>query len=286
MPYNPIGIDTFYFYATCHVGKRGTLKDEFKPFNDYMQKVSDRMRFGRTYSDVAVYLPLEDSWIAGEYPKELQLPWAWGAYELRYEKFNAELKGFHPLWINNDFLSKGVVKNNVLHVNDLSFKVLYVDAKNLDIETIKTIYKLAKDGLPVCLKQLPKQSGYIKSEEFEAILGMLKSLPNVANEFTSIRLNHLVTGDNIPDYWCRTDGKSLVMFFANPKAEGLVYPVAYGQSLQENTITKNVNINFKGKNVPVELKFEPYQSLLLLIDEKGNANFEDIKFVPKKPETE
>jgi hypothetical protein len=235
---------------------------------------------------VAVYLPLEDSWIAGEYPKELQLPWAWGAYELRYEKFNPELKGFHPLWINNDFLSKGVVKNNVLYVNDLSFKVLYVDAKNLDLETIKTIYKLAKDGLPVCLKQLPKQSGYIKSDEFETILGKLKSLPNVANEFTSIRLNHLVTGDNIPDYWCRTDGKSLVMFFANPKAEGLVYPVAYGQSLQENTITKNVNINFKGKNVPVELKFEPYQSLLLLIDEKGNAKFEDIKFVPKKPETE
>ncbi|MFZ4591141.1 MAG: glycosyl hydrolase, partial [Ignavibacteria bacterium] len=286
MPYNPIGIDTFYFYATCHVGKRGTLKDEFKPFNDYMQKVSDRMRFGRTYSDVAVYLPLEDSWIAGEYPKELQLPWAWGAYELRYEKFNAELKGFHPLWINNYFLSKGVVKNNVLHVNDLCFKVLYVDAKNLDIETIKTIYKLAKDGLPVCLKQLPKQSGYIKSEEFETILGKLKSLPNVTNEFTSIRMNHLVMGDNVPDYWCRTDGKSLVMFFANPKAEGLTYPIAYGQSLQENTITKKVNINYKGKNVPVELKFELYQSLLLLIDEKGNAKFEDIKFVPKSPRTE
>ncbi|MCX6157872.1 MAG: glycosyl hydrolase [Ignavibacteriota bacterium] len=286
MPYNPIGIDTFYFYATCHVGKRGTLKDEFKPFNDYMQKVSDRMRFGRTYSDVAVYLPLEDSWIAGEYPKELQLPWAWGAYELRYEKFNAELKGFHPLWINNDFLSKGTVKNNVLYVNDVSFKVLYVDAKNLDLETIKTMYKLAKDGLPVCLKQLPKQSGYIKSEEFETILGKLKSLPNVTNEFTSIRMNHLVMGDNVPDYWCRTDGKSLVMFFANPKAEGLTYPIAYGQSLQENTITKKVNINYKGKNVPVELKFELYQSLLLFIDEKGNAKFEDIKFVPKSPRTE
>ena len=286
MPYNPIGIDTFYFYATCHVGKRGTLREEFKPFNDYMQKVSEKMRFGRTYSDVAVYLPLEDSWIAGEYPKELQLPWAWGAYELRYEKFNPELKGYHPLWINNDFLTKGFVKNKVLYVNDLTFKVLYVDAKNLDMETIKTIYKLAKDGLPVCLKQLPKQSGYVKSQEFETILGKIKSLPNVVNEFTSLRLNHLITGDYVSDYWCRTDGKSLVMFFANPKAEGLVYPVAYGQSYQENTITKKVNINFKGKNVPVELKFEPYQSIILLIDEKGNTKFEVIKFVPKKPERE
>jgi hypothetical protein len=76
------------------------------------------------------------------------------------------------------------------------------------------------------------------------------------------------------------------MFFANPKAEGLVYPVAYGQSLQENTITKNVNINHKGKNISVELKFDPYQSLLLFIDDKGNAKFEDIKFVPGTPITD
>lgn len=283
MPYNPIGIDTFYFYATCQVGKRGSLTDELKPFNEYIQKVPEKMRFGRTYSDVAVYLPLEDSWIAGEYPKELQLPWAWGAYELRYERFNSELKGFHPLWINNDFLSKGEVKNNVLYVNDLSFKVLYTDAKNLDLETIKTIYKLAKDGLPVCLKQIPKQSGYVKSEEYEATLGKLKNLPNVVNEFTLIKINHLLTGDNIPDYWCRTDDKSLMMFFANPKAENLDYPIAYGQSFQEETITRYVTVNFKDKYIPIELKFEPYQSILLLIDEKGNVKFEDIKFVPKTP---
>ncbi len=223
MPYNPIGIDTFYFYASSHVGKTGSLTEELKPFNDYMQKVSEKMRFGKTYSDVAVYLPLEDSWIAGEYPKELQLPWAWGAYELRYEQFNPELKGFHPLWINNEFLSKGVLKNNVLHVNDLSFKILYVDAKYLDLETIKTIYSFAKDGFPVCLKQSPMQSGYMKNDEFDNILVNLKKLPNVINEFHSFKnINHLVTGENIPDYWCRTDDKSLTIFFANPKTENLV----------------------------------------------------------------
>jgi hypothetical protein len=287
MPYNPIGIDTFFFYATCHVGKRGSLTDELKPFNEYIQRVSEQMRFGRTYSDVAVYLPLEDSWIAGEYPKELQLPWAWGAYELRYEKFNPELKGFHPLWINNEFLTKGVLKNNVLYVNELSFRILYVEAKNLDIETIKTIYRFAKDGFPVCLKQIPKQSGYIKNDEFETILDKLRSMPNVKSTFESFKnVNRIVSGDIIPDYWCRTDDKSLMIFFANPKAENLVYPVGYGQSFQEETITRNVTVIFKDKYIPVELKFEPYQSILLLIDEKGNVKFEDIKFVPKTPVTE
>jgi hypothetical protein len=270
----------------CHVGKRGTLKDDFKPFNEYMQKVSDRMRFGRTYTDVAVYLPLEDSWIAGEYPKELQLPWAWGAYELRYERFNPELKGFHPLWINNDFLTIGTVKNNILYVNDLSFKVLYVDAKNLDLETVKTIYKHAKDGLPVCLKQIPKQSGYLKSEEYGKILGELISLPNVVKDFPLIKIGHLVNGDSTPEYWCRTDGESLVIFFANPKAENLIYPVVYGQSLQENTVMRKVNINMKGKSIPVELKFEPNQSVLLFIDKNGSVKFEDIRFIPKTPVTE
>lgn len=287
MPYNPIGIDTFYFYASSHVGKTGSLTDELKPFNDYMQKVSAKMRFGKPYSDVAVYLPLEDSWIAGEYPKELQLPWAWGAYELRYEQFNPELKGFHPLWINNEFLSKGVLKNNVLHVNDLSFKILYVDAKYLDIETIKTIYKLAKDGFPVCLKQSPMQSGYMKNDEFDNILFNLNKLPNVINEFHSFKnVKHLVTGENVPDYWCRTDEKSLAIFFANPKTESLTYPMSYGQSKQETTITRKVNISFKNKTIPVELNFEPYQSLLFSIDENGKVKFEDIKFVPKTPLTD
>ena len=285
MPYNPIGIDTFYFYASSHVGKTGSLTEELKPFNDYMQKVSEKMRFGKTYSDVAVYLPLEDSWIAGEYPKELQLPWAWGAYELRYEQFNPELKGFHPLWINNEFLSKGVLKNNVLHVNDLSFKILYVDAKYLDLETIKTIYSFAKDGFPVCLKQSPMQSGYMKNDEFDNILVNLKKLPNVINEFHSFKnINHLVTGEHIPDYWCRTDDKSLAIFFANPKTEKLSYPMSYGQSKQETTITRKVNISFKNKLIPVELNFEPYQSLLLTIDENRKVKFEDIKFVPKTPD--
>ncbi len=60
--------------------------------------------------------------------------------------------------------------------------------------------------------------------------------------------------------------------------------MSYGQSKQETTITRKVNINFKNKLIPVELNFEPYQSLLLSIDENGKVKFEDIKFVPKTPD--
>lgn len=284
MPYNPIGIDTNYFYASVQVGKKGSLTEELPAFNKYMTKVSEKMRFGRTYSDIAVYLPLEDAWIAGEYPKELQLEWSWGAYELRYEKFNPELKGYHPLWINNDFLQKAVLKNKILWVNDLSFKMLYVDAENVDIETLKTILKLATEGLPVCLKQNPKQCGYIKNEKFNSILAQLNKLPNVSSNMQKIfKQGPLIIGNNIPEFWCRTNGKVSTIFFANPKTEKLIYPVAYGQSLQDSTINKNVTINLNGKSTDVNLEFKPYQSLLLNINENGKVEFEDIYFMPKIP---
>ena len=284
MPYNPIGVDTNYFYATVHVGRNGSLTKELPAFNQYMTRVSEEMRFGRPYTDIAVYLPLEDSWIAGEYPKELQSPWSWGAYELRYEHFNPELKGYQPLWINRDFLEKATIENNTLNVNRLSFKLLYVDAKSLDIVTLKTLLKLVEQGLQVCLKQNPVQSGHIPDKDFETILKKLRAYPGVTNEFhMPASQPPLVSGADIPGFYCRTDGKSAAIFFANPLTEKLAYPVVYGQSYQDSTIIREVTLNFNGKSYPVKLEFKPYQSLFLQIKEKDGARFGDIYFMPQVP---
>jgi hypothetical protein len=284
MPFNPVGIDTIYFYASVHVGKKGNLSGEIPAFNNYMTNVSEKMRFGHTFSDVAVYLPLEDSWVAGELPKELQLPWAWGTYELRYTDFNKELEGYHPLWINHHFLKQAEFRKGKLWINDLSFEMLYIDVQFLDGEALKTILKLAKKGLPVCLKRDPSEPGYKKSDDFCLMLEQLKHLPNVSYKFNeSSDLKPLVKGENLPEFWCRTDGKTAILFFANPACKGLTYPVTYGQSLQDSAITRPVVVNFNGKTTPVLLKFEPNQSLLLHIDETGNLKFEDITFIPKTP---
>jgi hypothetical protein len=283
-PFNPIGVDTIYFYASVHVGVNGSLAGELQAFNDYLTKVSKIMRFGQTYSDVAVYLPLEDSRIDGILPEDLQMPWSWGAYELRYEYFDDALQGFHPLWINADFLSKGKIVDNRLKVNNLFFDVLFIDADYLDLQTLKIIYKLAKDGLPVLLKKKPKQAGHIVDERFEDILAELNALTNVSDYFPDVlHQKPLITGDNIPDFWCRTDGKSAYIFFANPLAKGLKYPVAYGQSVQTEDFVSEIEINYGDFQFPVQLRFAPYQSLLLKIDANGNHEFVDIGFVPKKP---
>jgi hypothetical protein len=284
MPYNPIGVDTNYFYATVHVGRNGSLAKELAAFNTYMTKVSKIMRGGKPYTDIAVYLPLEDSWIAGEYPKELQLPWSWGAYELRYERFNPELKGYQPLWINRDFLANATVENKVLKVNHLSFRVLYVDAKSLDVATLRVMLKLAGQGLPVCLKQIPVQSGHIPDKEFDTLLKKLRACPSVSKDFRMPpEQPPLLTGKDIPGFYCRNNRKTASIFFANPLTEKLTYPVVYGQSYQDSTIMREVTLNYNGNAYPVKLEFKPYQSLLLKISEKGEVKFKDIYFMPEVP---
>jgi hypothetical protein len=283
-PFNPIGVDTIYFYATVHVGTKGSLTEEMPAFNEYLTKVSKEMQFGRAYSDIAVYLPLEDRWIDGILPEELQMPWSWGAYELRYEYFDKKLEGYHPLWINADFLSQGKVVGNKLYVNGLTFNALYVDVQHLDIESLEAILMLAEKELPVCLKLRPVQAGHLKDKRFDQLADRLVSLPNVMEEFDKlITQKPLIEGENLPEFWCRSDGESAIIFMANPLYKGLKYPLDYGQSHQDSTIAQKITINFNETSRPIELRFEPYQSLLLKMDKNGDIEFLDITFVPKIP---
>ncbi len=283
-PFNPAGIDTIYFYASVHVGKRGSLSQEIPAFNNYLQKVSHWMKQGEPYTNIAVYLPLEDAWTAGEYPPEKQLPWAWGQYELRYEEFPAELDGHQPLWINHHFLKEGMVKDNQLIVNNLKFNLLYIDVNCLDIETLKTILKLAENGLKICLKKDPQQAGYIKNKVFGELLSQLKRLKNVSNQYSKESTGlPLVQGNDVPEFRCRLTVDKAFIFFANPTAKHLTYPIGYGQAFQDTVISKTVTINIFGKSQILKLDFEPYQSILITVDRTGRIAFEDISFEPKVP---
>ncbi len=283
-PFNPAGVDTIFFYATVHVGERGNLTDELVPFNAYLTKVSNAMRFGKPYSDIAVYLPLEDAWIAGVLPDSLQMPWSWGAYELRYEYFPKELEGFHPLWINAGFLKKARIQAGIMKVNDMEFNALYVDASWLDLESLEAIHSVALEGLPVYLINIPLQAGKVKDERFTVLLKQLFQLKNVSRVFNGTPQGKpLVEGKALPEFWARTQNNELKIFFANPSCKGLKYPLSYGQSLQKEVITRKVTIHFNGRTIPVKLEFEPYQSLLLHISNNGDWRFEDIVFRPKTP---
>jgi hypothetical protein len=181
--HNPKDCDTVNFYASTHIGSTGAIAEELPQFNKYLETVSSYMKKGHTYSDIGVYLPTEDSWVSGVMPKEKQFIWAWGYYEMRYVYFPDELKGYNPIWINNDFLEKGKVINGVFNVGDASFSILYVDAKYLDYNVIKRLNQLADEGLKIILKKLPKNPSAVIYKDYDENAAELLKLKSVTREF-------------------------------------------------------------------------------------------------------
>ena len=95
-------------------------------------------------------------------------------------------------------------------------------------------------------------------------------------------LTPFISGSKITRHWCRKDGETLYVFFPNPKADRIKFPMGYGQSFETETKRAQVNLNFGVKSYMLDLTFEPYQSLLYKI-EKGKIEKIDIGFVPKTP---
>ncbi len=287
MPFNPAGSDTNNFFATVYVGPDGNLTDDLPAFNQYLQKVSRTMRYGRTYTDVAVYIPFEDGIMKGAYPPERQRVWVWGAYELRYVYPAAELRGRNPIWINRDLLNKGIVQQNKLVVGEAVFNSLYVDVRYLDSRSLSRILELAREGLPVCVRQKPLEPGKNPSTDFDENLEHLLALDNVSSELADLSLQApLLSGDSLPDFWVRTDDAAdkMMIFFAHPKAKDLAYPIYSGQSFSDKIIRRKVTINAFGKSIPLELVFQPYQSLAFSVHPDGRILPVDIRYQPPVPE--
>lgn len=284
-PFNPKGIDTIAFYATVHVGDRGKLNADLVPFNAYLSKVMQWMQRGKTYAGVAVYLPTEDKWIEGELPRELQLPWSWGAYEMRYTYFPEALTEFHPLWVNTAFLKEGKVEKEKLHINGNQFSMLYVEAAFLDLGSLKEMHRLASAGLPVVMINPPLQAGQVKHTEFEVLLEEMMAMPNVLRQLPEqMKVHRLVEGVDLPAYWCRQDEDEMILFFAHPESKGLKYPLSYGQAREDSVMYRDVILHFFGHSVPYRLSFPPNQSLLLVLNKEGKVIAQDISYFPPKPE--
>ncbi|MEO6130217.1 MAG: glycosyl hydrolase [Saprospiraceae bacterium] len=285
MPYNPRGSDTTDFFATTYFGPGGSLTPELPAFNSYIEKVSGLLEKGRTYTDVAVYIPYEDALMKGAYPQERQRVWVWGEYELRYVYPPEEVEGYHPLWINRHFLEKAVFQKGKMIIGDARFSLLYIDVEYIDIRSLKRILELASQGLPVCLKRMPKQPGKKKSSEYGGLLRKLISLHNVSENFETL-IDHppLITGDSIPGYWCKVqDNGSYLLFLAQWPSKDLKYSVYSGQSFMKQSRFSKLRLTINGNSNTQNFEFKPYQSILIRISADGQMEPVDITFIPKDP---
>ena len=285
MPYNPQGSDTIEFFATTYFGPGGSLSEELPAFNSYIEKVSGYMQQGKTYSDMAIYIPYEDGVMKGALPEEKRRVWVWGEYELRYIYPPEETKGHNPLWINRHFLEQAEFTNGKLQVGQAAFASLYIDVQYMDVRALKTILILAKKGLPVIILNLPKQPGKNKTQDFQKMILELIALDNVRNNLEDIvEYAPLITGTFLPEYWARTtkDG-SVLIFLAQPGSKDLKYPVYSGQSFEDESKFIDLEFNYRGHNIEESVEFKPYQSVLLKINPKGQIQYLDISFIPKDP---
>lgn len=285
MPYNPRGSDTVTFFATTYFGPGGSLSPELPAFNDYIGRVSELMQGGRTDSDVAVYVPYEDAVMKGAYPQERRRVWVWGEYELRYVYFPEEVQGHHPLWINRDFLQQAEYRKGKLRMGDAAFSSLYIDVEWMDVRALRRVVELAKAGLPICLKRLPKEPSRVKSADYQALLDALSACKNVSADFKSVAQHPpLIECDSLPAYWCRVqpDGSRL-LFLAQPLATDLTYPIYSGQSIMKQSDFRDITLNVNGHPINRRIEFRPYQSVLLQISKSGEVTEMDIEFTPKEP---
>lgn len=286
MPYNPKGSDSIDFFATTYFGPGGSLTPELNEFNQYIEKVSGLMRRGKTYSDVAVYIPFEDGVMKGAYPPERRRVWVWGEYEMRYIDPPEEIAGYHPLWINRHFLENAEFNQGKLYVGDVAFSSLYVDVNYMDVRSLRRILELANEGLPVVWKRDPFQPGKKKDNEYGELVSELKALSNVSDDLGQI-IDHrpLISGDSIPDYWCRVgkDGTHCI-FLSQWGAGDVQYPVYSGQSYTDRSSETTLVFNIDGRTISEKIEFRPYQSVMVEIGPDGALEYIDISFVPNHPQ--
>ena len=243
------------------------------------------MKKGRTYSDVAVYIPYEDGVMKGAYPPERQRVWVWGEYEMRYIDPADELEGYHPLWINRHFLERAVYENGRIRVGDAVFSSLYVDVNYMDVRALKRVLVLAKKGLRICLKKFPTQPGKDKSADYKNMLEELTAMENVSSQWKDVAGSRpLIEGGSLPEYWGRIqkDG-SLYLFLAQWPSKDLKYPIYSGQSIAKKTIESSFLLNYGGKTQQITIDFRPYQSVMLHIDKYGKIEYLDIDYTPNPP---
>ena len=286
MPYNPPS-GSNKFYATVHVGPESPCADEFPAFNSYMTKVSTLLRRGHTHSEVAVYMPLEDTWMQHELLPDMRKPSAQYHWEMHYARLPRSLKGYRPLWITLPFLRAATVEDGRLSCGAHTFSALYVNVGWLDREALTEIMRLAQQGLPICLAQRPREPGRVKTENYTQNVTRLYTLSNVSTDFGAVTTcPRLVRGFEMPDFWCRQDGETRLFFFANPRARRLRYPLSYGQSRTEVTLEQPVEFTVDGRRITHKLRFEPYQSLALALTPDGHIETLDIDYSPPEPKVE
>ena len=286
MPYNKVGSKDKHFYASVHLAPTAYFADQIRDFNAYMTRVSEYMRKGRNYSEVAVYLPVEDGHRKLYYPSKLRYPGMNHQYQLSYVRAPECLDGYQPTWVNRQILTEGKMKKGRLTFGECSFKAFVADVEYMDIASLQALVGHARKGLPVVMVRTPKQPGVNRSDEYAKLLEQLKNLPNVTSDPSSVlkHISPVMAGEDLPEFWCREVKGDRYIFIANPAACDMHYHLRYGQAFEDKGSVRKVSVYTRKGAKPYTLNFKPNQSILLKVSANGRIEEIDLNFSAKRIE--
>ena len=269
MPYNPPDGGNV-FYATTHVGPDSAFVKDLGVFNQYIETVCRFLKPGQTYSDVAVYLPLEDNRMLHMLPEEQRGPAAMYYWELQTAARPAHLAGYHPLWISTPFLEESTVQDGMLRYGETVFDLLYVDVEWLDPEALRALIPLAAKGANICVMRRPRAPGHRPPARYDDDITRLMNYPSVTTDLKTARLHTpLVGGDDLPEYWCRKVDGDYHLFFAHPDTKRMAYPLPYEGWRSDAPVERPVTICVNGREQGVHLVFEPGASAMVRVSPTG-----------------
>jgi hypothetical protein len=202
---------------------------------------------------------------------------------MHYLRPPSELQGRQPLWVSAPFLEQARFEDGALSVGDARFGLLYVDCEWLDGDGLAHVLRLAKAGLPVCLKQIPKRPGRIVEKravrEYQLSMDALTRLNNVSSDLGNLSQEPpLVSGRDAPDFWCRVVDDELLFFFGHPASRGLTYPMEYGLAARAGRMGRDLRFSLGGNAPAFELpvEFGPGESLLLRVSRTSRVERLDV----------
>jgi hypothetical protein len=279
------------FYATVHVGREGSLSAYLLPFNRYLASVCEVMQRGEPYTQLAVYLGVEDARMKDTIPREKRTPGSCFEWEMRDVIPKNLTLPYAPLYVSN----KAFLHDNSVMAR---FKALYVECEWMEPCALDRVCDLAsRTGLLVIWGQfLPKLPGHNRSDDvmhaYAQTLARIATLPNVFfdnAEFSRLTPVMQSVDDNValPMFWVRQlEGDELLVFVANPAASGIRYPMRMGQSIEASQITRR-SVFLRGNKVATELVFNPFESLLIRVSRSGDVSqIDHVPFTPPTPSNE
>jgi len=262
------------FYASVHVGEDSALAKNFLPFNNYLTKISEFMKKGKTFAQIACYYPMEDAFMAGKLPMEKRRPSSLYYWEMQEYKRPLETLPYGSLWIDSYYLDTATVDGNTkkIKVGNHEFDLLYLDVQYLEPHTLQTIVVLVELGARVVLKRDPEQPGTKRDYAYSKMLETLRANKNCVSEIPKNSIKALIDFPNTkpedrPPFWVRKDMDDFYFFISHPSALKITYPVPYNLAMTSKDVILQADIQLEARHFAMELHFHPLESILLQVHE-------------------